>query len=147
MSEYGKANKTIGILIAVLFIATIVGWSAFAGRGDTIREYQDQIEELETEIDDLREQVYWVSDERDQYIYLLRQYYQTPLDLSGLTPTRSHSVADIIRDSQFWNVLPGEGELQQEDIDESYKKTLTFEVMMMGAALYEWDTLEEITSA
>lgn len=147
MSEYSKTNKTIGILIVVLFIATMIGWSAFAGRGDTIKECQDQIKDLEREIDDLREQVYWVSDERDQYIYLLRQYYQTPLDLSGLTPTRSHSAADIIRDSQFWNVLPGEGELRQRDIEESYEKTLTSEIMLMGVGLYEWDILEEITSA
>lgn len=132
----------------VLFIATIIGWSAFAGRGDTIRKYQEQIEDLQTEINDLQEQVYLVSDERDQYIYLLRQYYQTPLDLSGITPTRSHSIEAIVSNSHFWNVLPGEGGLQQEDIDKSYEKTLTTEVMMMSVVgLCEWDTLEEITSA
>lgn len=147
MSEYGKTNKKIGILIAVLFIATIIGWSAFAGQQDIIKEYQDEIEDLEAEIDDLREQVYWVSDERDQLAQELRVIYQKPLGLSGVIPTRSRSVADMMRDSQFWNMILGEEELRQQDIDESYQKTLTFEIMMMGVGLYEWDNVAEIASA
>jgi hypothetical protein len=134
-------------VIVVLVIAAIAGWIAFDGRGDTIKEYQGQIKDMEREIDNLRDELHCVSDERDQLYYELRTIYHKPLDLSGVTPIRSHSLADISRDSQFWNVMPGEGKLEQRDIQESYDKTLTPEVMFMGAVLYEWDILEDITSA
>jgi hypothetical protein len=135
-------------VIVVLVIAAIAGWIAFDGRGDTIREYQGQIKDMETEIDNLREELHQVSDERNYLGDILKHTTRDvrSLDLSGVTPTRSHSLADIISDSRFWNVMPGEGELQPQDIEESYDKTLTFEVNYMAACLAR-GILEDITSA
>ena len=148
MSGDSKMNKIIGILIVVLFITTIAGWTAFTGRGDTIKECQEQIKDLNREIDDLQEQIYCVSDERDQLMYDLARIYQKPLDLSGVTPMRSYSVEDVIRDLQFWNVLPAEGELRKEDIEESYAKTICWDIVLQSMlGLYEWDILDYITSA
>lgn len=43
------------VLIVILIIGNIVGWSLFNTRGDTINEYQRQVEDLQSRIDVLEE--------------------------------------------------------------------------------------------
>jgi len=137
--------KIQGILIAILIIATIAGWSASAERGDTIKEYQKQIKDLEWEVRQLQSEI----DCREDDLRILEDDLSAlgyrPVDLTKETggTNRSSTFEDVVGDSRFWN--------KHQDIDKYFDKLLSGSDEFSGYdmknlfRLGEWDAIDRTT--
>jgi len=108
--------KWIKILVTILVIGNIVGWSWYSGQRDQVREYQQQIEDLKLE----NQQLYQEVDFREDDIRLLKDDLNAlgyrPVDLTKMEKTnRSYTFTDMAGDSRFWN--------KRQDVD-NYLDTL-----------------------
>jgi len=117
MSEYKEivVNKTprwVKILIAILILGNIVGWSAYS---DQITKHRQSIEDLKREISQLKGQIENLEYERDSLFYDVKKLSQQPFDVSGISEaSRSHTIEDIFDKPEFWNT--------GQDIDDFYNR-------------------------
>jgi hypothetical protein len=99
-----KTPHWIQILIAVLIITSLVGWSGYSAQRDIIKDYHQQVEDLKLQNSQLNEKI----DDTNSYNSLLRDDLAAlgyrPVDLPKTVQTsRSVSLNDIVGDSTFWN--------------------------------------------
>jgi len=108
-----KTSSWIKILIAVLVIGNLVGWTIFSQQRDQIKEHEQQVEDLRWEIGHLQSRIDAVEEERNQLFDDVRILSQKPFDVSSIAePRRSHTVVDVFNSYQFWNT--------GQDIDEFF---------------------------
>ena len=146
MSEYKeivveKTPRWAKILIAILVIGNIVGWSWWSGSREIINEYRQQREDLRWEVSQLQTEV----DLREDDIRLLRDDLEAlgwrPVDLSTIEMAKmSHAFATVVADTSFWNKrqdidtyldteLSGSGKISEYDIRNLFR-------------LGEWDAID-----
>jgi len=123
MAEYKeilveKTPRWVKILMVILFIGNIVGWSSWSGHLETINEYGQQVEDLQWENQQLRQEV----ESREADISLLeddlRALGYRPVDLSTIEVTsRRNEFITIADDSSFWN--------KRQDIDKFLENLLS----------------------
>ncbi len=146
MSEYKeilvkKTPRWVKILVAILIISSFVGWSAYSGQRDVIKEKRQQIEDLKWEVSQLQDEI----DRNDEDIRLLRDDLQAlgwrPVDFSRIEMAkRSHEFATIAGDSGFWN--------KRQDVDKYLDTLLSLEGKISDYDLRtffrasEWDSVD-----
>lgn len=134
-------EKWVKILVTILIIGNIVGWSLVNSHQDRIDEYQQQVKELEWENKELEQRNDDLNYELDGLIEELRAFYHKPVDLTGIEETnRSHALKDIVGDSRFWN--------KRQDVDKfleallSMRDVISWYDMVEKFVLYEWDAID-----
>jgi len=115
MNEDSKINKIIGILIMVLIVGNIAGWSLFATRVDTIREYQKQVKDLQYEIEILQDEIIikkdWIYTAESDLNQMREALY--PLYRSGeveLTEEQEWILTYPITEAEMWLEICEKGE-------------------------------------
>ncbi len=127
-----KTPRWIKILIVILIITSVSGWSAYSEQREGIKEKQQQIEDLKWEVNQLQDEI----DRNDEDIRLLQDDLQAlgwrPVDFSEIeVANRSREFATIAGDSGFWNkrqdvdkylntLLSQEGEISEYDIERAF---------------------------
>jgi len=128
-----KTPRWVKILVVILAVSTFFGWSAYSAQRDVIKEYHQQIEDLQSEKQYLQSQIDDLTYERDKLFDDVGKLTQKPFDVSRIAePSRSHTVEDVFNDYQFWNT--------GQDIDDFYYN-LSLETGMF-AWLYEPSLVE-----
>lgn len=125
--------KIQGILIAILIIGNIVGWSWWSGQREWVDVCQQQINDLEWKVSQLQSEIDCREDDLRILEDDLRALGYRPVNLTGGGMAKSeYTFASLVWDSTFWN--------KSQDIDKYLDKLLS------GSEISEYDIQKWLSS-